>query len=57
MNDEQIFLDENEGDDVFKVNVTCAGVQGLEKSQQEGLKNTKKKKKKKSVSLKNMGTT
>lgn len=42
MNDERIFLDENEGDDVFKVIVMCAGVPGLEEGQQEGLENTNK---------------
>lgn len=42
MNDERIFLDENEGDDVFKVIVMCAGAPRLEEGQQEGLENTNK---------------
>lgn len=40
MNDERIFLDEDEGDGVFKVIVMCAEVQGLEEGQQEGLEST-----------------
>lgn len=38
MNDEQIFLDGNTGDDAFPVSVMCAGVCSLEEIQKEGSK-------------------